>query len=62
MGKKEKKSLVGWTSKEFFILNQDFNCYGEHYTKEIFDKRDTFLENSGRREDAIKVRITIEEI
>ena len=59
--KKRKKSLVGWTVPGFISISQDFNCDGEHYTKDIYSTRDECLRES-HCEKPSKVRITIEEI
>lgn len=52
----KKKSLVGWVDKEFISISQDFNCYGEHYTNGIYDKRDNVLKCSPCIEKPIKAR------
>lgn len=59
----KKKSLVGWTAKEFFSLTLDYNCYGEAYIENVFrDKKDYYMSNEHDGEKPIKVRITISEI
>lgn len=58
---KRKKSLVGWTDKDFFSLNVDKIC-GEIYLNGIFKKQEKYLKGMYHPKEPIKVRITIQEV